>query len=108
MSSILVTDNGGMAMEYYILYKRPVICINYIDKIHNKDFKILGLETLEDKFKKEFTKIVNIENIELIKEISEQYVQKFKFDQKKLNIFLKTNGVIFNKASENECFRLTS
>ncbi len=101
MSSILVTDNGGMAMEYYILYKRPIICINYIDKIHNKDFKILGLETLEDKFKKEFTKIINIENIELIKEISEQYVQKFKFDQKKLDTFLKTNGVIFNKASDN-------
>ena len=88
-SSILVTDNGGMAMEYFILYKRPIICINYIDKIHNKDYKILGLETLEDKFKKEFTKIINIENIEQIKEISEKYVSSFKFDQNKLDTFLK-------------------
>ena len=100
-SSILVTDNGGMAMEYFILYKRPIICINYIDKIHNKDYKILGLETLEDKFKKEFTKIINIENIEQIKEISEKYVSNFKFDQNKLDTFLKKNGVILNKASDN-------
>lgn len=100
-SSILVTDNGGMAMEYFILYKRPIICINYIDKIHNKDYKILGLETLEDKFKKEFTKIINIENIEQIKEISEKYVSSFKFDQNKLDTFLKKNGVILNKASDN-------
>tara|TARA_B100000686_G_C16636955_1_gene887858 strand:+ start:25 stop:780 length:756 start_codon:yes stop_codon:yes gene_type:complete len=107
MSSILVTDNGGMAMEYYILYNRPIICINYIDKIHNKDYKLLGLETLEDKFKKEFTKIIDIKDIGSIKEISLKYLDNFKFDQIKLNSFLAENGVILNKASDNGCKKIS-
>ena len=47
-------------MEYYILYNRPVISINYLDKIHNEDYKTLGLEALEDSFKKEFIKLLKL------------------------------------------------
>ena len=81
-SSILVTDNGGMAMEYYILYNRPIISINYLDKIHNPDYKNLNLEALEDKFKKEFTKVIDIKDIGKIKDISKNYIRSFKFDEK--------------------------
>ena len=101
VSSILVTDNGGMAMEYYILYNRPVISINYLDKIHNEDYKTLGLEALEDSFKKEFTKVIEINDIGRIKEISENYIKNFKFDKKKLDSFLNKNGIILEEASEN-------
>ena len=100
MSSILVTDNGGMAMEYYILYNRPVISINYLDKIHNEDYKTLGLEALEDSFKKEFTKVIEINDIGNIKEISENYIKNFNFDKKKIDLFLNKNGIILEKASE--------
>ena len=101
MSSILVTDNGGMAMEYYILYNRPVISINYLDKVHNEDYKILGLEALEDKFKKEFTKVIDIKDIGKIKEISENYIKNFHFDKNKVDSFLSENGIILEEASEN-------
>lgn len=101
MSSILVTDNGGMAMEYYILYNRPVISINYLDKVHNEDYKILGLEALEDKFKKEFTKVIEIKDIGKIKEISENYIKNFHFDKNKVDSFLSENGIILEEASEN-------
>jgi len=98
ISSLLVTDNGGMAMEYYILYNRPVICIQYMDKIHNEEFQKLGFETLEDKFKKEFTKNIQIDEIENIKNISENYLKNFTFDKDKLYQFFEENGVILRDA----------
>ena len=40
-----------MALEYVFITKKPVIFIDYKDKVHNKDFKN-KLETLEDNFRK--------------------------------------------------------
>ena len=106
-SSLLVTDNGGMAMEYYILYNRPIISIQYLEKIHNEQYKELGFETLEDKFKKEFTKVIKIEEIDNIKSISENYLKNFIFDKKKLDKFFDENGVIFNGASKQASLKLS-
>ena len=47
-------------MEYYILYNRPVSIINYLDKIHS--YKTLGLEALEDSFKKN-SQVIEINDI---------------------------------------------
>ena len=30
-SSLLITDDGGIALEYYIIYKKPVLYINYLE-----------------------------------------------------------------------------
>ena len=69
--------------------------------VHNEDYKTLGLEALEDSFKKEFTKVIEINDIGNIKEISENYIKNFKFDKKKLDLFLNKNGIILEKASDN-------
>ena len=54
-----------------------------------------------DSFKKEFTKVIEINDIGRIKEISENYIKNFKFDKKKLDSFLNKNGIILEEASEN-------
>ena len=41
-----------MALEYAFITNKPVIFIDYKDKVHNKDFKKINLETLEDNFRK--------------------------------------------------------
>ena len=34
-SEMLVTDNGGVGLEYGLIYEKPTLYINYIEKIHN-------------------------------------------------------------------------
>ena len=50
-SKLLITDDGGVGMEYAYLYKKPIIYINYVKKIHNQFYKDLNIEPIEDKFK---------------------------------------------------------
>ena len=57
-SSILITDNGGMALEYSMICKKKVIYIDFREKIHNEDYKELDIEPVEDSFKKKFGKIL--------------------------------------------------
>ena len=52
-SKLLITDDGGVGMEYAYLYKKPIIYINYVKKIHNQFYKDLNIEPIEDKFKRE-------------------------------------------------------
>ncbi len=63
-SEILITDNGGVAMEYCLIYKKPVLFINYKDKVHNESFKDLEIAPLEDEFKRKFGYQINIFRIE--------------------------------------------
>ena len=51
-SSILITDNGGMALEYIIIQRKPVLYIDYSEKIHNEYFDSFQTETFEDRVKK--------------------------------------------------------
>jgi UDP-N-acetylglucosamine 2-epimerase len=49
-SSLLITDDGGIALEYYIIYKKPVLYINYLEKIHNLYFDKIKINTIEKEF----------------------------------------------------------
>ncbi len=102
-SSILITDNGGMAMEYYILYKRPVICIEYKDKIHNMEYKKIKDKALEDNFKDTFTKKIKIDDISNLKDLISNYSKNFSFNEKNLHNFLYENGIIIDNVTERSC-----
>ncbi len=102
-SSILITDNGGMAMEYYILYKRPIICIEYKDKIHNSEYKKIKDKALEDNFKNIFTKKIKVEDISNLKDLINNYYKNFSFNEKILKNFLYENGIIIDNVAERSC-----
>ena len=102
-SSILITDNGGMAMEYYILYNRPIICIEYKDKIHNMDYKKIKNKALEDNFKDIFTKKIKVNEINNLKHLIKDYYKNFNFNEKILENFLNENGVILDNVAERSC-----
>ena len=65
-SEILISDNGGVALEYIYLYNKPVLYINYSEKIQNEDFKSIHEDTFEDTFKKDYCHQIDIKNIENI------------------------------------------
>ncbi len=50
-SDILITDNSAIDMEFGIIFCRPIIYINYKDKIHNSEFFKINEENIDEKFK---------------------------------------------------------
>ena len=50
-ASLLITDNSSIAIEYSFVFYRPVIFIDYKDKIHNKNFTKISDFTFESDFK---------------------------------------------------------
>lgn len=88
-SSLLITDNGGLALEYALILKRPVIYINFREKIHNKDWKTLNIEPIEDAFKRNFGQIVNVENIKDINMIIDKTLNNFRFNKNYINFIDK-------------------
>ena len=64
-SSYLITDYSGIAMEYILGLKKPVIYFDKYPKIHNINYKILQENPLEDDVKNKFG--FSIENPEMDK-----------------------------------------
>lgn len=98
-SQLLITDNGGMALEYAFIHKKPVIFINYRDKIHNEDFKKIDLETIEDNFRKKFGLIVQTEQIENLNDIIDQRVKVYKNLNQDIEDFFRENKIEFENSS---------
>ena len=97
-SSILLTDNGGMCMEYYILYNRPFIYINFKEKIHNLDFNKFSQNTIEEKFKIEFGKKIDVINLDKINTFIDYEIKNFNFDAKKLEVFLNLHKINYENS----------
>lgn len=102
-SNILLTDNGGMGLEYSYIHKKPVIFLNHIDKINNEKFNEIKIEPIEDKFKKEFGNIIDVKSYKIINsEIKKIYSS---FDKKKysnkVDLFFEENGIITKNQAEN-------
>ena len=62
-ANILITDNSSIVFEYLLIFKRPIIYINYVDKIHNKSSDQLNLSTIENELKKKFGNIILIDEL---------------------------------------------
>ena len=77
-SSLLITDDGGIALEYYIIYKKPVLYINYLEKIHNLYFDKIKINTIEKKFKNEIGTSMDLGQLENL----DYFIKKTKYDFK--------------------------
>ena len=64
----LITDNSGIAIEYTLIFKRPVLYLIENEKLHNKDLNdYKNLVNLEDSIKKLFGckfKVTDIQNLD--------------------------------------------
>ena len=88
-----------MALEYAFIVRKPVIFINYKDKVHNEEFKKVNLETLEDNFKKTFGLAVQADQIENLNDIIDQRVKDYKNFDKDIENFFKENKIEFENSS---------
>ena len=108
-SYILITDNGGMAIEYLIVQKKPVIFLNYAEKIHNTFYKSIPNDTVEEKFKKEFGFELEIKDLDKIDLKIKEAIGLFESKKDKIEKFATDNNIILKNqtnAARNKILEL--
>ena len=96
-ASSLITDNSGIAIEYLLVLKRPVLYLDDKDKIHNSNFNDYKNFAIEDDIKNKFGYKFNvneISNIDLKIDIATK-----NFDTKKVEINKYINEKFYNYGS---------
>ena len=99
-SNILITDFSGIAQEFLFVFKKPIIIVKDLEKIHNKNYKMIDDNTYEDEVYRKFGYFINSENFyNLSKEIG---FAKLEFEDKKKYLEDFLNKSIFNNKSPSE------
>ena len=98
-SEMLVTDNGGVGLEYGLIYEKPTLYINYIEKIHNSNYKDLDIEPFEDKFKRKFGYQLNISDIDQLNKKIKKIKETFDYQSSGIQEFFINNGLKTYNAS---------
>ena len=88
-AQILITDNSAIDIEYMLIFKRPVIYLDYVDKIHNESFLFNELDTIEDEFKISFGEKLNIEKLDSLADFCFSILKNKKVDIEKIKNFEK-------------------
>ena len=100
-SSILITDDGGIALEYLIIYKKPVLYINHLKKIHNVFFDKIKLEPIEDQFKKELGTSMEIADLDNISFFIKKAERDFQNKKNKIDELIFKNKIILKDQARN-------
>ena len=88
----LITDNSGIAIEYTLIFKRPVLYLTGNEKLHNKeldDYK--DLVNLEDNIKELFGykfKVIDIKNLD---QLINNSIRNFLNKDTEIDKFIKLN-----------------
>ena len=97
-SKCLITDTSGIAIEYLLLMKRPILYFEDLDKIHNIQFdKFKDLETMDSKVKSKFGYKFDINQIDNLKEKINFAISDFKDKDKSIVDFIEENFYNYNK-----------
>ena len=88
----LITDNSGIAIEYTLLFKKPVLYFEDVQKIHNKEYdKFSDLVTMEDSVKDKFGYTFKKNQINNIDTIINNSILDFKNKDEEIKDFINKN-----------------
>jgi hypothetical protein len=94
----LITDNSGIAIEYILLFKKPVLYFDDVDKIHNKEFdKYKNLQTMDNIVKDKFGFSFKINEIKSLDLIIQKSISEFRNKDNEIKIFTNKNFYNFNE-----------
>ena len=88
----LITDNSGIAIEYTLIFKRPVLYLTGNEKLHNKeidDYK--DFVNLEDNIKKLFGYKFNVSDIENLDLLINNSIINFSNKEFEIDEFIDIN-----------------
>ena len=86
-SQVLITDNSGIVFEYLFLLKRPIIFLEYKDKIHNVNLNKIKIDIIDNNFKKKFGNLLNINDIGKLDQLCEKLIIKKNFTDDEVKAF---------------------
>lgn len=87
-SALIITDYSGIALEFILVFKRPVIFINDTPKIHNIEFKRININTIEDEIRNKFGHQINSSEINNIKDHIEVAIKNFVIKEELIDTYL--------------------
>lgn len=91
-SKCLITDSSGIAFEYMIILKRPVLYLNESDKIHNTDINdYTNIEIIDNEIKNKFGYLFKKTDFNDIDLIIKNAVESFKFKSRNVDDFVHEN-----------------
>ena len=99
-SSILLTDNSAIDMEYFLIFKRPVIYLDYKDKIHNPDYKKFSSQNIDVELKKSIGQVVKCEELDKLLDTLDSSLLNNEKISKKIDEFEKKYISNVNFSSE--------
>ena len=98
----LITDNSGIAIEYILLFKKPVLYFENNDKIHNIEFNnYTDLITMDQKVKETFGYTFTKENIKDLDVLIDKSILEFKNKDAKIKDFIDNNFYNYGATVKN-------
>ena len=97
----LITDSSGIAIEYIIALKRPVLYLDEYDKIHNSEFKdYSNLQTIDQKIKENFGYMFKTEDFNRINIIINNSEERLLKKLPELDSFVNDNYFNFGNTKK--------
>ena len=101
-SKCLITDASGISIEYLFLTKRPVLYLNDIDKVHNKDFlNYSNIDSIDSLVKNNFGYNFYIKDIDKIDLIIDEAIKNLNTKIPLLSSFVSDNFFNFGSTKKN-------
>ena len=98
----LITDNSGIAIEYILLLKRPVLYFEDFQKIHNTEYeKFDDFITIEDKIKDRFGYSFTKNEINILESIINNSISDFTNKDEEIKKFIDDNFYNFGTTIKN-------
>jgi len=102
----LITDSSSIAIEYALMFKKPVLYLDGIDKIHNNEFSDYSdLITMDQKIRDKFGYILKKDEIDNIDILITRALSDFKNKETEIENFINQNfynyGETVKKFEEN-------
>ncbi len=98
-AGLLLTDNSSIVFEFLLIFKRPVMYINYRKKIHNINLKKIPIISLEEKFKKLFGKELDIHEIKKLGSECKKLLKEKSISEERIISFIDDNLSNFGNSS---------
>ncbi len=95
----LITDSSGIAIEYMIVLRRPVLYLDEYDKVHNTEFEdYLTLSTIDQNIKENFGYLFKKKDFNNINFIIDNSEKKLKNKLHELDDLINQNFYNFSNS----------
>ena len=86
-AEIVITDNSSIVFEFMLIFERPIIYVDYKDKMHNTYMDKIPIKTIEDEFKEKFGNTLNVSNLEKLSSLCENLLLNSNISSNLIRLF---------------------